>query len=86
MATYIYSRVSTTEQNADQQAQLLAGKYSHDFIVEEAFTCTTTDRPKFNKLLAQLKPLDTLIVYDVSRIGRGTREVLDVSQRLKKRI
>lgn len=83
MATYIYSRVSTQEQNSEQQAQELARKHNHDFIVEEQFTGTTTDRPKFNKLLSQLKPLDTLIVYDVSRIGRNTSEVLEVAERLK---
>jgi len=83
MNTYIYARVSTQEQNVGQQADYLANKYKHDFSVEERFTGTTTDRPKFNKLIAKLKRGDTLIVKEVSRIGRKTTEVLKVTERLK---
>lgn len=85
MTCYIYARVSTEEQNSEQQAVYLAGKYHSDFTVEESFTGTTTDRPKFQKLLAQLKQGDSLIVKEVSRIGRNTKEVLDVTELLKDR-
>ena len=83
MSTYIYARVSTQEQNAEQQANYLASKYKHDYIVEENFTGTTTDRPKFSKLIKTLKHKDTLIVKEVSRIGRKTTEVLQVTEGLK---
>ncbi len=83
MTTYIYSRVSTIEQNSEQQAQYLSERYLHDFIVEETFTGTTTDRPKFQYILQKLKSGDTLIVKEVSRIGRKTAEVLDVAEQLK---
>lgn len=83
MTKYIYARVSTDEQNVDQQASYLADKYPHDMVVIEKFTGTTLDRPKFQKLLGQLKRGDTLIVKEVSRIGRSTREVLEVTERLK---
>lgn len=83
MTTYIYSRVSTVDQNSEQQARYLAERYEHDLIVEETFTGTTTDRPKFRKLLNQLKSGDRLIVKEVSRIGRNTAEVLEVTSSLK---
>ena len=83
MSTYIYARTSTNEQNVNQQAEYLASKHKHDFIVTEQFTGTTTDRPKFNKLLAQLVKGDRLIVREVSRIGRSTSEVLDIAEQLK---
>ena len=83
MTNYIYARVSTEEQNSEQQAAYLSGKYNSDYTVEESFTGTTTDRPKFKKLLSQLKRGDTLIVKEVSRIGRNTKEVLEVTEQLK---
>lgn len=82
---YIYARVSTEEQNVQQQSQYLASKYDHDAIVEEFFTGTTTERPKFTELLGTLTSGDTLIVYHVSRLGRKTSEVLEVVERLQKR-
>jgi DNA invertase Pin-like site-specific DNA recombinase len=53
------ARVSTKDQNLVQQLQELA-KYNPDFQVFETFTGTTTDRPKFQKLLSDLKKGDTL--------------------------
>ncbi|MFL0809351.1 MAG: recombinase family protein [Agarilytica sp.] len=83
MTTYIYARVSTIEQNSEQQAQYLANRYIHDFIVEEKFSGTTTERPKFQSLLKKVRKGDTLIVKEVSRIGRKTSEVLEVAEQLK---
>ena len=83
MSTYIYSRTSTNEQNVNQQAEYLAEKHIHDFSVTEQFTGTTTERPKFQKLINQLTNGDKLIVREVSRIGRNTSEVLEIATRLK---
>lgn len=80
---YIYSRVSTDEQNVEQQSQYLAQKYDHDAIIQEKFGGTTTARPKFTKLLDTLSAGDTLIVYHVSRLGRKTSEVLEVVEKLQ---
>jgi DNA invertase Pin-like site-specific DNA recombinase len=82
---YIYARVSTEDQNVKQQADYLADKYEHDSVVQEKFTGTTTDRPKFQQLLKQLKHGDALIVYHVSRLGRKTSEVLEVVEQLQDR-
>ncbi len=83
MTSYIYSRVSTLDQNSEQQSQYLADRYNHDFIVEEKFTGATTERPKFQNLLKKLTKGDKLIVKEVSRIGRKTSEVLDIAEQLK---
>ncbi|MDT4879815.1 DNA-invertase hin [compost metagenome] len=53
--------------------------------MEENFTGTTTDRPKFKKLLADLKEGDSLIVREVSRLGRSSVEVLALAEDLKTR-
>jgi len=84
MTTYLYSRVSTQEQDVEAQAIYLSSKYpTADYEITESFTGTTTDRPKFLKLLSDLSTGDTLIVREVSRIGRETTEVLEVAKNLK---
>ena len=82
MSIYAYARVSTKDQNVEQQLKELA-KYNPDYEVSETFTGTTTDRPKFQKLLSDLKQGDTLIVREVSRLGRKTAEVLMLVDSLK---
>ena len=84
MPIYAYARVSTNDQNVDQQMRELE-KYAPDFSVTERFTGTTTDRPKFSKLIRSLKSDDTLVVREVSRLGRNTAEVLSLADELKAR-
>jgi DNA invertase Pin-like site-specific DNA recombinase len=79
MTTYIYARVSTAEQDAEAQADFLKSRYQYDHIVEEHFTGTTTERPKFKAMLAGLKAGDWLIVREVSRLGRNSIEVLSLA-------
>ncbi len=82
---YIYCRVSTGEQNIEQQVNYLQERYEHDAVVCETFTGTTTDRPKFNELLAKLESGDTLVVFHVSRLGRKTSEVLETVEKLQRK-
>jgi DNA invertase Pin-like site-specific DNA recombinase len=82
MSVYAYARVSSKDQNVEQQLKQLA-KYKADYEVSEIFTGTTVERPKFNKLLLDLKKGDTLIVREVSRLGRKTAEVLALVDTLK---
>lgn len=85
LTIYLYARVSTDEQDPDAQADFLKGLYPHGVIVEERFTGTTTDRPKFKKLLASLQAGDGLVVREVSRLGRNSAEVLALAEELKAR-
>jgi DNA invertase Pin-like site-specific DNA recombinase len=82
---YIYCRVSTSEQNIEQQVNYLKERYDHDAVVSDIFTGITTDRPKFNELLAKLESGDTLIVFHVSRLGRKTSEVLETVEKLQRK-
>ncbi|MGD9660179.1 MAG: recombinase family protein [Porticoccaceae bacterium] len=82
MTVYAYARVSTDDQNVDQQIALLE-KYNPDYSITEKFTGTTLARPKFNKLISQLKSGDTLVVREVSRLGRKTSDVLNLAEELQ---
>lgn len=82
---YIYARVSTEEQNVQQQADHLASRYESDAIICEVFTGTTTHRPKFVELVDKLESGDSLIVYHVSRLGRKTCEILETVEKLQQK-
>lgn len=87
MTSYIYARVSTEEQNIIPQIEYLATKYSinESNIFSESFTGKSLERPVFKKLKALVKDGDSIIVQDLSRLGRNTSEVLlfieDMTQR-----
>jgi len=73
---YIYSRVSTVEQNATQQTELLKDKYKHNGVFEDQFSGKDFDRPAMNEMLAALTVGDSVVFYDISRIGRNTVDVI----------
>ena len=84
MTIYAFARVSVSHQNVDQQIAELQ-KYNPDYCVTETFTGTTLDRPKFTELISKLTSGDTLVVREVSRLGRRTSEVLQLAEDLQDR-
>ena len=85
---YGYARVSTAEQNVNQQVQKLIDQYNIDInnIVQEVWSGKTTERPALQKLVNKtLKPGDKLYVFHISRLGRKASEVLQLVDDLKER-
>ena len=86
---YGYARVSTKGQERDgnslenQVKDLKAA--GCDKVIEEAYTGTKMDRPKFTKLIAKLKAGDTLVVCKLDRFARTAREGLEVVEELMAR-
>ena len=81
---YGYARVSTVGQ--DLQAQIDALKAEGcDVIYSEKFTGTRTDRPEFQRLLAELKAGDTLVVTKLDRFARSTLEAIQTIRDLFER-
>ena len=78
MTRYIYSRTSTIEQNVSQQSELLTNHYPDAVLVEEQSSGTTLDRPELDKLLGSLNSGDELIIYDLSRLSRNTKDFLQL--------
>lgn len=83
---YGYCRVSTKGQlegnGLEAQRKEILEKYSNAEIIEEAFTGTKTDRPKFNALIAELKKGDTLVVTKLDRLARNTVEGIQIVEGL----
>ena len=75
---YGYARVSTVSQGRDGNSledQVAALRsYGCQEIIEEAFSGKTMDRPKFRKLMNELKEGDTLVVCKLDRFARTAIE------------
>lgn len=77
---YGYARISTMKQKLERQIDNIKREYPDAVIVTEKYTGTTTDRPKWNKLIEQIKKesgkgTDITLVFDeVSRMSRNAKE------------
>lgn len=83
---YGYCRVSSKGQlgnnSFEHQEIEILNKYENAIIIKEQFTGTTTDRPKFNKLIRLLKENDVLVVSKLDRLARNTVEGIDIVEKL----
>ena len=81
-----YARVSTTEQNLDRQIDALTGAgVDRRNIYQEKITGTKRDRPELNRMLNELQPNDTVIIADLTRISRSTRDLLEIVDKISKK-
>jgi DNA invertase Pin-like site-specific DNA recombinase len=84
MAVIGYIRVSTEMQDVkNQQHEILQYINDHHLHVDEFMEFEISSRKSkaergIDKLLEKLQPGDTLIVSELSRIGRSTSEVIDI--------
>lgn len=79
-----YARVSTTDQDASLQLDALhaAGCYR---VWVDTMSGSLEHRPELTKLLDQLRPGDTLVVWRLDRLGRSIRHLIDQLQALGER-
>ena len=85
--TFIYARVSTSEQHADNQIhEIEAAGFSVNErrIVTESISgsVAASERPQFSRLLDRLEPDDVLIVTKLDRLGRNAIDVRSTVERL----
>jgi Resolvase, N terminal domain len=52
-----------------------------DLVFREKVSGVRADRPQLAKLMAGLKPGDIVVVTKLDRLGRSTRELLDLIER-----
>lgn len=71
---YGYVRISKPKQSIERQIRNIKSKYPEAVIVDEAFTGTTTSRPKWQKLYAAVKEGDSIVFDSVSRMSRNAEE------------
>ena len=78
---YGYARVSRNGQDLSSQLDTLK-EHGCQKIYKEKFTGTTRKRPEFEKLLAELKVGDTLVVTKLDRFARSTKDALEIIEDL----
>ncbi|MDR2903614.1 MAG: recombinase family protein [Clostridiales bacterium] len=79
-----YARVSTQDQNLDRQLDELR-QYGCEKIYEEKVTGTHTDRTELNKLLENARAGDTVIIMDLTRLSRSTKDLFALVEQLGQR-
>ena len=83
MAIIGYARVSTQDQDLSGQLEALKAAGAAP-ILREKISGTRADRPQLAKLMASLQPGDIVQVTKLDRLGRSTRELLDLIERISK--
>lgn len=71
-----YARVSTTDQDASLQIDALNAADCYRVFVD-TMSGSLQHRPELDKLLDQLRPGDTLVVWRLDRLGRSIRHLID---------
>lgn len=77
-----YARVSTEGQNLDRQIDALKEQGAEQ-IYQEKITGTKKDRPELNDMLEHLRKDDIVIVPDLTRLSRSTKDLLDIVEQIK---
>lgn len=79
-----YARVSTIDQNASLQQDALAAAGCYRVFVDHA-SGSLHSRPELDRVMDQLRPGDTLVVWRLDRLGRSIRQLIDQLSVLQER-
>lgn len=79
-----YARVSTTEQNHARQIDQL-NDLGCERIYKEKITGSKKDRPELEKLLDNLRLGDTIVISDLTRLSRSTKDLFQLVELIEKK-
>ncbi|PWG17801.1 recombinase family protein [Salibaculum griseiflavum] len=82
MAVYGYARVSSLSQSTDVQEQKLKEAGCSVIRMEKVSGASVDGRDELRNLLDFITEGDTLVVYKLDRLGRSTRDVLNIVHEL----
>ena len=77
-----YIRVSTEHQETARQQEIMVN-YGVERIFSEKISGANTERPQLKAMLDYVREGDTLYVESISRLGRSTKDLLNVSSKNK---
>lgn len=76
-----YVRVSTTEQNTIRQ-EMLMKELGVDEVYIDRMSGKNTNRPELQRMMEYVRRGDTVVVSEISRFARNTRDLLELVERL----
>lgn len=79
-----YARVSTTEQDASLQQDALKAAGCLKLFTDKA-SGSLDRRPQLDRLLDQLRPGDTVVVWRLDRLGRSLKHLIELIEDLAAR-
>lgn len=85
MTTFAYIRTSTSEQNPGlQRDAIVAADIAEKYIyADEGISGAISSRPRLDALLDRLDDGDEVVVWKLDRLGRNSRNVLELIERIK---
>ena len=72
-----YIRVSTEHQETARQQEIMCD-YQVDRIFSEQISGANKDRPQLRAMLDYVREGDTLYIESISRLGRSTKDLLNI--------
>ena len=79
-----YIRCSSEQQNTARQ-EVLMQELGVDEVFIDKLSGKNTDRPQLKKMLSYVRKGDTVIVSEISRFARNTKDLLDLVEILSKK-
>lgn len=74
---YGYARVSTNQQDLIRQLDMIKEYNCHEVLTEK-MSGVKADRPELIRLKDKVRPGDTLVVESFSRLGRSTKDLIEL--------
>ena len=79
-----YCRVSDSSQSFLRQIDsLIENGVDERNIYKEKITGTKRDRPELNRLIDELKPQDIVIVAELTRLSRSTKDLFEIVEKIQ---
>ena len=81
-----YARTSLTKQDLDRQIdELRAEGVDIRNIYQEKLHGNQRNRPELNRILEELQSGDVVIFNELTRLGRSTRDLLEIADKIRQR-
>jgi DNA invertase Pin-like site-specific DNA recombinase len=80
-----YARVSDNDQTEALQLDALAAAKCDEVFTDHGVSGANRSRPALDRILADLRPNDTLVVWKLDRLGRSTIHLLEILSDLRQR-
>ena len=72
--TYGYASVTTPHQNLERQTENIHREYPDAIVFQDKYIATRIERPEWTRLMRIIKPGDTIVLDEVSRMSRDAEE------------